>query len=119
MTASGSWLANIVARPIFRRGPFSALKVRTPTLEVEKLFMVSFNSTVDRYKAMLANVDAGVVTPGFGGPSSGVLAGLGPFSFGGGLWLGNRRSGRGIRVHMRTLDQLEGFVSGVPGRRQN
>jgi hypothetical protein len=41
------------------KGPFSALKVRTPTPEVEKLFMASFNSTVDRYKAMLANVDAG------------------------------------------------------------
>ena len=41
------------------RGPFSALKIRTPTPEVEKLFMASFNATVDRYKAMLANVDAG------------------------------------------------------------
>jgi hypothetical protein len=42
------------------RGPFSALKIPTPTPEVEKLFMTSFNATVDRYKAMLANVDAGV-----------------------------------------------------------
>ena len=41
------------------RGPFSALKIRTPTPEVEKLFMASFNATVDRYKAILANVDAG------------------------------------------------------------
>jgi len=41
------------------KGPFSALKVRTPTPEVEKLFMASFNSTVDRYKEMLANVGAG------------------------------------------------------------
>ena len=40
-------------------GPFSALKVRTPTPEVEKLFMASFNSTVDRYKALLATVAAG------------------------------------------------------------
>ena len=40
-------------------GPFRALKIRTPTPEVEKLFMASFNATVDRYKAMLANVDAG------------------------------------------------------------
>jgi hypothetical protein len=40
-------------------GPFSALKVRTPTPEVEKLFMASFNATVDRYKVLLANVDAG------------------------------------------------------------
>lgn len=41
------------------KGPFSALKVRTPTPEVEKLFMASFNATVDRYKAMLASVDTG------------------------------------------------------------
>jgi hypothetical protein len=40
-------------------GPFRALKIRTPTPEVEKLFMASFNATVDAYKAMLANVDAG------------------------------------------------------------
>jgi hypothetical protein len=40
-------------------GPFKALKIRTPTPEVEKLFMASFNATVDRYKAILANVDAG------------------------------------------------------------
>src|ERR1019366_10277203 len=41
------------------RGPFSSLKIRTPSPEVEKLFMASFNATIDRYKAMLANVDAG------------------------------------------------------------
>ena len=40
-------------------GPFRALKVRTPTPAVEKLFMASFNATIDRYKVILANVDAG------------------------------------------------------------
>ncbi len=40
-------------------GPFKALKIRTPTPQVEKLFMASFNATIDRYKAILANVDAG------------------------------------------------------------
>jgi hypothetical protein len=44
-------------------GPFSALKIRTPTPEVEKLFMASFNATVDRYKAMLANVETGGPDP--------------------------------------------------------
>ena len=39
-------------------GPFSALKIRAPTPEVEKLFMTSFNAAVDRYKAMLANIAA-------------------------------------------------------------
>ena len=36
-------------------GPFSALRIRTPTPEVEKLFMASFNATIDRYKALLAS----------------------------------------------------------------
>lgn len=40
-------------------GPFKALKIRTPTPAVEKLFMASFNATIDRYKTVLANVDAG------------------------------------------------------------
>jgi len=39
-------------------GPFTALRIRTPTPEVEKMFMASFNATVDRYKAMLADIDA-------------------------------------------------------------
>jgi hypothetical protein len=46
-------------RLIPKIGPFKALKIATPTPEVEKLFMASFNATVDSYKAMLANVDAG------------------------------------------------------------
>jgi hypothetical protein len=40
-------------------GPFRALRIRTPTPEVEKLFMASFNATVDRYRAILASVAAG------------------------------------------------------------
>ena len=46
-------------RLIPKVGPFKALQIATPTPEVEKLFMTSFNATVDRYKAVLANVDAG------------------------------------------------------------
>ena len=41
------------------RGPFSSLKIRTPSPEVEKLFMASFNATIDHYKVLLAKVDAG------------------------------------------------------------
>jgi hypothetical protein len=40
-------------------GPFTALRIRTPTPEVENLFMASFNATVDRYKLLLADVAAG------------------------------------------------------------
>ncbi len=55
----GTKVMTFLFRIIPTSGPFSALKIRTPTPEVEKLFMASFNATVDRYKAMLANVDAG------------------------------------------------------------
>ncbi len=37
-------------------GPFSALKIPTPTPEVEKLFMTSFNATIDSYKLLLATM---------------------------------------------------------------
>jgi hypothetical protein len=40
-------------------GPFSALQIRPPTPEVEKIFMASFNASVDHYQATLANVAAG------------------------------------------------------------
>ena len=34
-------------------GPLRALSFRTPTPETEKLFMESFNATIERYKALL------------------------------------------------------------------
>jgi hypothetical protein len=42
-------------------GALNAMKIRTPTPEVEKIFMASFNATVDSYKVMLANLLAGGV----------------------------------------------------------
>jgi hypothetical protein len=55
----GTKLLTFLFRFLPGGGPFTALRIRTPTPEVEKLFMASFNSTVDRYTAMLANVNAG------------------------------------------------------------
>src|SRR5579864_7906997 len=55
----GTKLLTFLFRIIPTSGPFRALKIRTPTPEVEKLFMTSFNATVERYKATLANVDSG------------------------------------------------------------
>jgi hypothetical protein len=55
----GTRLLTFLFRIFPTSGPFKALKVRTPTPEVEKLFMASFNATVDRYRALLANADAG------------------------------------------------------------
>lgn len=40
-------------------GPFKSLAFRAPTPEVEKLFMTSFNATVDSYRALLAKVGEG------------------------------------------------------------
>ena len=46
-------------RIIPKIGPFKSLAFRAPTPEVEKLFMASFNATVDNYRSLLANVSAG------------------------------------------------------------
>jgi hypothetical protein len=50
-----TWVLRIV--PKF--GPFKSLAFREPTPEVEKMFMASFNATVDSYRKLLANVDGG------------------------------------------------------------
>jgi len=50
-----SWLMELVPKS----GPFKSLAFRAPTPEVEKMFMASFNATVDSYRALLANVNAG------------------------------------------------------------
>jgi len=50
-----SWLMELVPKS----GPFKSLAFRAPTPEVEKMFMASFNTTVDSYRGLLAHVDAG------------------------------------------------------------
>jgi hypothetical protein len=55
----GTRVLTLLFRCLPGRGPFSALNIRTPTPEVEKLFMASFNATVDRYKVTIANADSG------------------------------------------------------------
>ncbi len=51
-----AWMLRIV--PKF--GPLKALEIRTPTPEVEKMFMASFNATVDSYRTLLSDQDAGL-----------------------------------------------------------
>jgi hypothetical protein len=54
----------VLFRVVPKVGPFKSLKITTPTPEVEKLFMASFNATVDRYRALLAKVNrAGIELP--------------------------------------------------------
>jgi hypothetical protein len=50
-----SWVLRVVTR----FGLFKSLAFRAPTPEVEKMFMASFNATVDSYRALLAQVDGG------------------------------------------------------------
>lgn len=49
-----SWFLHLVPKS----GPFKGLAFRAPTPEVEKMFMASFNATVDSYRALLADVAA-------------------------------------------------------------
>jgi hypothetical protein len=55
----GTVLVTWVVRVIPKIGPFKSLAFRAPTPEVEKMFMASFNATVDSYRTLLAKVDAG------------------------------------------------------------
>ena len=48
----------LVLKIMPRIGPFRTLRFETPTPEVEKLFMASFNKTLDRYRELLADVRA-------------------------------------------------------------
>lgn len=48
-----------VLRIIPKFGPFRSLAFRAPTPEVEKMFMASFNATVENYRTLLAQVSAG------------------------------------------------------------
>ena len=50
-----AWVLKIVPKV----GPFKSLKFRAPTPEVEKMFMTSFNATVDSYRALLAKAGGG------------------------------------------------------------
>jgi hypothetical protein len=55
----GTKILTLFFRILPSTGPFSALQIRPPTPEVEKMFMASFNASVDHYKAELANVAVG------------------------------------------------------------
>jgi hypothetical protein len=52
-------LATWVIRVLPKSGPLGSLPFREPTPEVEKMFMASFNATVDEYRVLLANVGTG------------------------------------------------------------
>jgi hypothetical protein len=47
-----------VVRVMPKSGPFNSLPFSTPTPEIDKMFMASFNAAVDNYRALLASVTA-------------------------------------------------------------
>jgi Zinc dependent phospholipase C len=50
-----TWVLEVMPKS----GPFKSLAFRAPTPEVEKMFMASFNATIESYRTLLAKVDAG------------------------------------------------------------
>ena len=52
-----SRLLSGVFRVIPRAGPFKALAFREQTPETERLYMVGFNASIERYRALLAGLD--------------------------------------------------------------
>jgi hypothetical protein len=50
-------LVSWVLRVVPKSGPFKSLAFRPPTPEVEKMFMASFNATIDSYRVLLVKVD--------------------------------------------------------------
>jgi hypothetical protein len=54
-TRTVTWLVKLVPKS----GPFKSLAFRAPTPAVEKLFMASFNATVDNYRSLLVTAEAG------------------------------------------------------------
>ena len=54
----GTKLITLLFRIVPKIGPFKALAFRLPTPEVEKMFMASFNATVDSYRGLLTQHSA-------------------------------------------------------------
>jgi hypothetical protein len=48
-----------LAKILPKIGPLKVLKLETPTPETERMFEASFNATLDRYRKLLSQVDAG------------------------------------------------------------
>jgi hypothetical protein len=57
-TFSERFLA-FLARIIPKIGPLKVLQLRTPTPETERMFEASFNASLDRYRKLLGQADAG------------------------------------------------------------
>jgi hypothetical protein len=50
-----TWVLEVIPKS----GPFKSLAFRAPTPEVERMFMASFNASVESYRTLLANQDTG------------------------------------------------------------
>jgi hypothetical protein len=52
-------LVALIVKIIPKIGPFNSLAFKPPTPETEKMFMASFNATVDNYRTLLDRVSSG------------------------------------------------------------
>ena len=53
----------VLLRALPKIGPFRALSFKTPNEETPKLFMLSFNRTLDQYRVLLKQASAGACEP--------------------------------------------------------
>lgn len=91
----------VLLKVVPRIGPFRTLRFETPTPEVEKLFMASFNKTLDRYRELLSEVRAGRLQL----PNENLDVGEAPVA-------GKYRLSD--QTYARLLDKLEGHYSEIP-----
>jgi hypothetical protein len=59
----GTKMLTFLFRIIPKVGPFRSLAFKLPTPEIEKMFMTSFNTTVDRYRVLLASQGTALKLP--------------------------------------------------------
>ena len=91
----------VLLKIVPRIGPFRTLRFETPTPEVEKLFMASFNQTLDRYRELLSAVGSDQLKL----PNENLDLGEAPAA-------GKYRLAD--QTYARLLDKLEGHYADMP-----
>lgn len=84
-----------------RVGKFRALRFETPTPEVEKMFMASFNATLDRYRQLLAELREKRLTLPNANFDVGLITGAGGYKL-------------CDRTYAQLLDKLKGHYAEMP-----
>jgi hypothetical protein len=96
-----SKLLTLVFRAVPRVGPFRALSFKRLTPETEKMYMASFNSTIDRYRALLSEQNAGRLTLPNANLDTGTPTAAGTYRL-------------ADAAYSRLLDKLQGHYTAMP-----